>query len=404
MIEYERYLSGAAEAMRGSAIRRMGLLSEQVPDLISFAPGHPDETMFAWNDFRDLAAELLNGCHGEALQYGPTRGYRPLLEALPPILQDRGIRAMHDELIVTSGSQQGLDLVARILLDPGDVALVELPTYTGAITAFRDSQAVLVGVKQVEDGIDLEDLDHVVCELRAAGRRVRFLYVVPNFQNPTGLMIGAQKRRDLLEWASRRDVLIAEDDPYGDLWFTEEAQRAARPIKADDTEGRVIYLSTFSKTLAPGFRVAWIAAPAPLIAKLELAKQAADLCTSSLDQRIVHGALVRGALPRDIPNLRAHYRDKLRVMGRALRHHVPDVVTWTEPQGGFFIWAALPDGLSTDRLLPHAIEEKVAYVPGAAFFVDGAGANWMRLAFSAPTADRIEEGVRRLARAIRRAI
>ena len=264
MTDYDTFLSRAAGEMQESAIRRMGKILAQNRDVISFAPGYPAVETFPWSDFQEIAHELLSGSDGSVLQYGPTRGYRPLLELIAGIMEHRGVASSLDRLLVTTGSQQALDLVARVLLDPGDVILVELPTYTGAITAFRNVQARMEGVPQEGDGIDLAALEAVHARLINEGRRVRVLYVVPNFQNPTGLLIGLEKRRQLLEWAARRNVLIVEDDPYRELYFEDSATEAdVRPMKADDPEGRVVYLSSFSKTLAPGFRVAWIDAPAP---------------------------------------------------------------------------------------------------------------------------------------------
>jgi len=402
MTEYDRFFSRAAATMQESAIRKMGALGVRVPDLVSFAPGFPAPEVFAWDDFRDVAQALLDGSDGTVLQYGPTRGYRPLVEALPAILADRGIRSSPDDMIVTTGSQQALDLTARVFIDPGDVVLVELPTYTGAITAFRNTQASLAGVRQEADGIDLDDLDRVLLRERSAGRRVAFLYVVPNFQNPTGLLIGLEKRRRLLEWAARQNVLIVEDDPYGALHFDGVATAGdTRPIKADDAEGRVVYLSSFSKTVAPGFRVAWIAAPPPIAAKLEVAKQAADLCTGALDQRIVYEVWKRGIIAARLPALRAHYQQKRSVMEQALRRELGSLVSWPEPKGGFFLWASLPEPLNADALLQRAIGRGVVYVAGSAFFVDGRSGRELRLSFSAPSHARIEEGVRRLAAAVR---
>jgi 2-aminoadipate transaminase len=413
MINYESFLSRAGHLMQESAIRRMGTLIAQKRDIISFAPGYPAPETFPWHELQEIARELLTGTDGSVLQYGPTRGFRPLLENIAGIMGQRGVATGLDRLLVTSGSQQGLDLVARVLLDPGDVALVELPTYTGAITAFRNVQGEMVGVRQEGDGIDLEDLERVHARLKSAGRRVRFLYVVPNFQNPTGLLIGLDKRRRLLEWAARRDVLLVEDDPYRELFFEDSTTDAdVRPIKADDEEGRVIYLSSFSKTLAPGFRVAWIDAPPPLASKFEMAKQAADLLTGSLDQRIVFEACRRGVLQRQLPSLRRHYQHKRDVMVQALRASLDTSVSWPAPRGGFFLWASLPSGIDADRMLARAVEHGVIYVAGDAFFVgtprDGdddshasGRKNLVRLSFSAPTADRIREGVSRLAATIR---
>lgn len=406
MMNYDKFLSRSAELMQESAIRRMGTVLAQKRDVISFAPGYPAPETFPWHEFQEIARELLTGSDGSVLQYGPTRGYRPLLEAITGIMGQRGITTVLERLLITTGSQQGLDLVARVLLDPGDVILVELPTYTGAITAFRNVQAEMVGVRQDADGIDLNDLDAVYSRLTREGRRIRVLYVVPNFQNPTGLLIGLQKRRLLLEWASRRDMLIVEDDPYRELFFEDSAsERDVRPIKADDEEDRVVYLSSFSKTLAPGYRVAWIDAPAPLASKLEMAKQAADLLTGSLDQRIVFEACRRGILQRQLPLLRRHYQHKRDVMVQALGSVFGNEVTWPAPRGGFFLWATLPVGIDVDRMLTRAVEHGIIYVAGEAFFVSGPatglGRNIVRLSFSAPAPDRIREGVTRLGAAVR---
>jgi 2-aminoadipate transaminase len=397
MVNYTPFLSRLADNLQGSAIRKMGVVALRDADLISFAPGYPDPAMFAWEDFRQISSELLSAHDAAALQYGPTRGLPYLVDALAQLSGTRGIKASSEEILVTTGSQQGLDLMGRLLIDPGDVVLVELPAYTGAIAAFRNAGAALVGVRQEEDGVDLEDLDAVVQRERLAGRTVKFLYVVPNFQNPTGLLIGQSKRGRLLEWASRANVLIVEDDPYGALYFEDSSTSAdTRPIKADDTEGRVIYLSSFSKTLAPGFRVAWVVAREPLIAKLDVAKQTQDLFTGALDQKIVFEAWRRGVLDRQVPKLRAHYQHKRDVMEQGLREGLGDLVSWPEPRGGFFLWVTLPRHLNADDLLPRAIEHKVIYVAGSAFFVDGAGRNLMRLSFSLPPVERIETGVKRL--------
>jgi 2-aminoadipate transaminase len=401
MTTYDRFLSRSAALMQESAIRRMGSVLAQKRDVISFAPGYPAPETFPWPELQEIARELLTGSDGSVLQYGPTRGLRPLLDVIAGIMADRGAPTAIERLLVSTGSQQGLDLVARVLVDPGDVVLVELPTYTGAITAFRNVQAEMVGVPQEEDGISLEALESIHSSLVAQGRRIRFLYLVPNFQNPTGLLIGLPKRRALLEWAARRDLLIVEDDPYRELFFEDStAEPEVRPIRADDDEGRVIYLSSFSKTLAPGFRVAWIDAPAPIASKLEMAKQAEDLLTGSLDQRIVYEACRRGILRRQLPMLRRHYQHKRDVMVDALHETFGDQLSWPSPRGGFFLWATLPDRIDADRLLARAVDHGVIYVAGEAFFVDGSGKNLVRLSFSAPTPERIREGVRRLGTAV----
>jgi DNA-binding transcriptional MocR family regulator len=401
MTNYDHFFSQAALKSKGSAIRKMGVMAVRIPDMISFAPGYPDPAVYAWDEFREIADSLLGGRESSVLQYGPTRGHIGLIEACAEILATRGIAAHPDEIMITTGSQQGIDLVGKTLADAGDVVLVELPAYTGAISALRNTGASLVGVRQQADGIDLEDLDRVVTRERAAGRRVRFLYLVPNFQNPTGLLLSLAKRRALLEWASRVDLLIVEDDPYGALYFDDAATAAdTRPMKADDAEGRVIYLSSFSKTLAPGFRVAWIAAPGPVIEKLDSFKQTQDLMTPALDQRVICEAHRRGVLQGRLPMLRKFYQDKRSVMQTELRARLGGLVSWPEPKGGFFLWVTLPPSLSGDDMLPRAIEQKVIYIAGSAFFVDGSGANTMRLSFSLPTPERITEGVRRLAQVV----
>ncbi|MBA2302870.1 MAG: PLP-dependent aminotransferase family protein [Acidobacteria bacterium] len=402
MINYDDFLSHSAEQMKESAIRRMGTVLAQSRNTISFAPGYPAPDTFAWNDFTEITRDLLTGVDGSVLQYGPTRGYKPLLEEIAGIMTSRGVTSTPDQLLITTGSQQGLDLVARVLLDPGDVVLVELPTYTGAITAFRNVQASMVGVPQEGDGVDLAALEDTCARLLREGRRVRVLYVVPNFQNPTGLLIGLEKRQRLLAWAERRNVLIVEDDPYRELYFEDSTTEAdVRPIKADDASGRVVYLSSFSKTLAPGYRVAWIDAPAPLAAKFEMAKQAEDLCTGALDQRVVYEACRRGVLQRQLPLLRRHYQQKRDVMVEALTREFKDDLSWPSPRGGFFLWATLPPQIDSDVMIARAVENGVIYVAGEAFFVNGAGRNIIRLAFSAPSHDRIREGVTRLGETVR---
>jgi 2-aminoadipate transaminase len=401
MTDYEKFLSRAGQSMRESAIRKMGTVLAQARDVISFAPGYPAEDSFPWQAFSEIARELLSGTDGSVLQYGPTRGFRPLREAIVALMKERDIQTSVDQLVVSTGSQQGLDLVARVLLDPGDVVLLELPSYTGAITAFRNVGASLVGVQQDDAGIDLEALERAWAAEHSAGRRVKFLYLVPNFQNPTGLLLGLDRRQAVLEWAARRDVLIVEDDPYKDLFFPDVASVAdTRPIAADDRDGRVVYLSSFSKTLAPGFRVAWMHAPEALAAKFELAKQAEDLCSGGLDQRVVYEACRRGLLARQLPTLRAHYQHKRDVMVRGLRAKLGNTVYWPDPRGGFFLWLRLAEPLRSDELLPLAQARGVIFVTGSAFFVDGWGRQHLRLSFSAPSPDRIEEGVSRLAAAI----
>ena len=405
MTDYGRFLSPMGRQLHESAIRRMGTVVARAADVVSFAPGYPDPSSFPWDELRAISSRVLSGTDTEVLQYGATRGYAPLIDAVVEVLAARHIVATRDEIIITSGSQQGLDLCARVLIAPGDVVLVELPAYTGAIAAFGNVQAQLVGVRQDDDGISLEDLDRVCQRERQAGRRVNLLYLVPNFQNPTGLLLGLEKRRLILEWAARRDILIIEDDPYGSLYFEDVATvEDTRAMRADDDRGRVIYLSTFSKTLAPGLRVGWMIAPASLIERFETAKQSVDLTTGSLDQRIVYEAVRLGVVTRVVPMLRDLYRAKRDILQSALRTALGARLEWSIPKGGFFLWAKLPEGCDDGALLVRALERRVAFVVGSAFYVDGTGHDRIRLSFSTPSPERIQEGVRRLAEALRQPV
>jgi 2-aminoadipate transaminase len=401
MTDYSRFLSPIGRQLAESAIRRMGTVVAGATDMVSFAPGYPAPELFPWDELRDISAELLSGADSDALQYGPTRGYAPLLDAIVGLNAERGITAPREHLLITSGSQQGIDLIARVMVSPGDVVLVELPTFTGGIAAFKNAQAQLVGVPQDAFGLDIEALDEVWRRERDAGKTIKLLYVIPNFQNPTGRLLPLQRRQQLVEWAGRRDILIVEDDPYGSLYFEDAASAdETRPLRVDDPEGRVLYLSTFSKTLAPGFRVGWMVAPPTLIERFETAKQSTDLTSGILDQHLVYEAVRRGVVHALAPKLRALYARKRDVMEAALHALAEDQLTWTSPKGGFFVWATLPPGCSDQRLLDRALAHGVVFVIGSAFFVDGTGHDTIRLSFSAPSTERIEEGAKRLASAL----
>jgi len=395
-------ISAAAQNFQESAIRRIGALSGSIPGLISLSAGYPAPDVFPWQDLQNITAQILARHDGNTLQYGATRGYRPLIEhLLEHTLQARGISARFEDVIITSGSQQGLDLVGRVLIDPGDTVIVELPTYSGAIAAFHNLQGRLAGVPQDAEGIDIGALDRVASDLKQQGRAAKFVYVTPNFQNPAGLLMSARRRHELLEAARRHDLVILEDDPYGSIYFEDVTTLAdTRPIKADDTDGRVIYLGSFSKILVPGLRVAWMIAPKEIAQKVELCKQAADISSGVFDQRIVHGALAGGVIDRIAPGLRAHYQAKRTVMENALETHLAGRVKWISPRGGFFLWIEMP-GADDRKVFERALEEKVSFVLGSAFFVDGQGHEFARLAFSGITHEQIEEGIRRLAAALR---
>ncbi len=389
--------SSAARGMRFSAIRRMSALIEK-PGIISFAPGQPSSDTFPVESFRSIIEDILAREGAAAFQYTLTRGVGNLITAVREYARGKGVEATPAETIVVEGSQMGLDLVSRVLLDPGDAVLVELPSYIGATSAFRAAQAHMVGVRLDEEGLDLDDLRQRHRALLGAGRKVKFLYVIPSFQNPSGVSHSLARRRGLMELAGELDLLILEDDPYGDLYF-EDAPRPT--LKSMDAEGRVLYLSSFSKILAPGLRTAFLIGPEEILAKLEIAKQSGNLCGSSLDQRIILECLKRGLIEEQKARIRPYYREKRDVTIQALTAEMPPDVHWTRPSGGLFVWVTLPQGMDAEKLLQAAVAEGVAYVAGAPFFVDGSGANTLRLTFAKEPPASLVEGVRRLARAVR---
>jgi 2-aminoadipate transaminase len=393
---WEERFSSAARGMRFSAIRRMSALIEK-PGIISFAPGQPSPDTFPVEAFRAIIEEIIAREGPASFQYVLTRGIAPLLAAVRDYAAAKGMTASASEVLVTEGSQQGLDLVARVLLDPGDVVLVERPSYIGATSAFRAAQARMVGVRLGPEGLDLDHLRERHRAEIAAGRRVKFLYVIPSFQNPSGISHSAASRRALLQAARELDLLVVEDDPYGDLYF----EAAPLPTLRSMAEAEVVYLSSFSKILAPGLRTAFVLGPEELLAKIEIAKQSANLCGSSLDQRIILACLRGGLIEEQKARIRPYYRAKRDVMLDSLAHEMPSGVSWTRPQGGLFVWLSLPEGVDAESLLEAAVADGVAYVTGAPFFVDGGGENTMRLTFAREDGPTIQEGVRRLGRVVR---
>jgi 2-aminoadipate transaminase len=396
---YEDRLSEAARGMRFSAIRRMSALIER-PGIISFAPGQPSPETFPVAAFQEIIAEVVARESAGAFQYILTRGLGTLIAAVQEYAAAKGMPTTPAEILMTEGSQQGLDLVSRVLLDPGDVVLVERPSYIGATSAFRASRARMVGVALDEEGLDLDDLRRRHAECAAAGRAPKFLYVIPSFQNPSGISHALNRRRGLLEAARDLDLLVVEDDPYGDLYFEAAPLPTLRSMDPD----RVVYLSSFSKILAPGLRTAFLIGPEEILAKVEIAKQSANLCGSGLDQRVILACLKRGLIEAQKERIRPYYRAKRDAMLEALGAGMPDGVRWTRPGGGLFVWLTLPEGMDAEVLLEAAVAEGVAYVAGGPFHVDGGGANTMRLTFAKEDAPTIAEGVRRLGRVVRRAV
>jgi 2-aminoadipate transaminase len=332
-----------------------------------------------------------------ALQYGPTEGLALVKRCIVSVMAAEGIEIEPDEILVTTGGQQVIDLVCKTLLDPGDVVVTEAPTYPGAVPTFSTYQAEVVQVTMDRDGMRVDELAQTLERLEQAGRRPKFIYTVPNFHNPAGVTMSLERRRQLVRIAAERELLILEDNPYGLLRYEGTPLPALRAL--DDEF--VVYASTFSKILSPGVRLGWTAAPAPILQKMNLGKQAADLCSSSISQYFVGAYFDSGPWEDYVRSLIEIYRRRRDVMLDALAEHFPREAEWTHPQGGLFIWVTLPAYLDTTDLLARALQEHVAFVPGRAAFVDGRGGSSMRLNFSGVSEDEIREGVRRIGEVVR---
>ena len=390
-------LSAGARNITSSAIRDLLKVTEQ-PEVISFAGGLPSPDCFPTEELMAAAERVLVEKPLAALQYGPTEGYAPLREFILTLMNERGLTMPIEQVLTLNGSQQGLDTVAKLLIDPGALVLVEQPTYMGALQAFRPYQPRFVTLPMDDDGLDVSALEQVL----SSGERPRFLYLVSCFQNPTGITPSHERKRAILDVAARYRLPIVEDDPYGELYYegTRPPIMAAMDVEMHGELRHVVYLSTFSKLLAPGLRVGWVAAPSELIGKLVHAKQGLDLHTGSLSQAIAYEACRDGLLHRHVPTIRATYHARRDAMLAALDQFMPSGVTWTRPKGGMFVWLALPLQIDAATLLQASLEQKVAFVPGAAFHANGGGANTMRLNFSHSNPERITEGVRRLGRSV----
>ncbi len=394
MPDIAELFSADGRNLRPSAIRVFAKLIND-PAIISFAGGVPSPETFPADLLAAFASRVIIEKRGISLQYGPTAGLPRLRESIARICGERGFIVPADEILVTTGSQQALNLIAHVLLDPGDVVLVELPTYIGATASFTGRRAELSGIASDADGIVIDSLIETASRLTKEGRRIKFLYTIPNFQNPSGRLMSQQRRVELLEAAESLGILIIEDDPYGELLFDETVD--ITPIKTLDRSGRVIYLGSFSKVLAPGLRCGYIAAGPVLHRQFEIAKEAADLCGGMLDQSIVDEFVAAGLLPAQIATVREFYKQRRDVMLSALSDEMTGIASWTDARGGLFTFLTLRDKVDTALLVPEAIRRGVAYVPGAPFFVDGSGAATMRLTFAKEPDHRMKEGVRRLA-------
>ncbi len=397
-VTLDPFLHRYAERTRGmtaSEIRALFAVANR-PEVVSLAGGMPYTAALPLDAVGALLGDLVAQRGAAALQYGGGQGDADLREAICEVMALEGITASPEDVVVTVGSQQGLDLVSRIFLDPGDVVLAEAPSYVGALGTFASAQAEVVHVAMDELGLVPEAVGEALDRLASQGRRTKFLYTVPNFHNPAGVTLSEDRRDALVELACQHDLVVLEDNPYGLLGFDREPSRALRARNAD----RVLYLGTFSKTFAPGLRVGWILAPHAVREKLVLASEAAILCPPTFNQMAVTTYLRTQPWQQQVKVFQEVYRERRDALLAALEQYFPDGCAWTRPDGGFYSWVRLPAGLDSKAMLPRAVQNRVAYVPGTAFYADGDGGGHLRLSYCYPSPERIREGVRRLATVI----
>ncbi|MCY1074127.1 aminotransferase-like domain-containing protein [Archangium lansingense] len=374
--------------MKASAVREILKVAER-PDVLSFAGGLPAPELFPVEAIAQAHAEVFAEEGRAALQYSTTEGYGPLREWICAHLARQGQHATTDQVLITNGSQQGIDLVAKVMLDPGDVVVVENPSYLAALQTFSGYEASYAVVGSDDQGMRVDELEGL---LRGA-RKPKLIYLVPNFQNPKGTTLSLERRHALVRFAQRHRILILEDNPYGELRFRGEHLPSLASL---DKEGVVVSLGTFSKTLAPGLRIGWAAGPKELVRTLTVVKQSADLHTATVAQRATARLLSRFDYYANLEKLRAVYGERCQSMLTSLEKHMPEGTRWTQPDGGMFLWVELPRGMSADTLFPIALEKRVAFVPGAPFFASEPRTEFMRLNFSNRPPELIEEGMRRL--------
>ena len=390
-------LARRAEKMNPSVIREILKVTEK-PGIISFAGGLPSPLTFPIDAMREASERVLRDDGKAALQYAASEGYAPLREWVAQDLLKQGMKVSPDQVLITTGSQQGLDLVAKILIDAGSRILVETPTYLGALQAFTPMEPIAVGVQSDDHGVDAADLR---AKVGTGADKARFVYLLPNFQNPTGRTMTEERRAAVAQVAVECGLPIIEDNPYGDLWFDAPP---APSLSARHPEGSV-YLGSFSKILAPGLRLGYLVAPKALYPKLLQAKQAADLHTPSFNQRVVAEVLKDGFIDRHVPTIRALYKQQCEAMLAALDREMAGLgLSWNRPVGGMFLWVQLPQGLKAIPLLDKAVEKGVAFVPGSAFYAGAANESTLRLSFVTATVDQINTGMAALATAIRESL
>jgi 2-aminoadipate transaminase len=386
-----RYAARAA-GMTASEVRALFAVASR-PEVVSLAGGMPNLTALPLDSLSEQVADVISRDGLVALQYGSAHGLPELRDQICDVMALEGISGHPDDVVVTVGSQMGLDMVTRIFCDPGDVVLAEGPSYVGALGTFGAYQADVVHVAMDDDGLVPEALRQALTAAEAAGRPVKFLYTIPNFHNPAGVTLAVSRRAEILEICRQHRVLVVEDNPYGLLGFDGQTYPALRSMDPDN----VVYLGSFSKTFAAGLRVGWVLAPHAVREKLMLAAESATLCPPTLNQMIVSRYLATHDWKGQIKSFQSAYRDRRDAMLSALEQHMPAGCSWTVPAGGFFVWMTVPEGVDTKAMLPRAVTARVAYVSGTGFYADGLGSRQMRLSFCYPTPERITEGVRRLA-------
>ncbi len=391
----DSYVTQYAErthGLRASAVRALFSVANR-PEVVSLAGGMPNIADLPLDEISESIARLIATRGARAMQYGSGQGEPMIREQICEVMALEGIEAHPDDVTITCGSQQGLDLVTRLFCDPGDVILAEAPSYVGALGTFTSYQTRVVHVAMDDHGIVPTALREAVIECRRRGKTPKFCYTIPNFNNPSGVMQTLERRQELLRVCDEVDLLLVEDNPYGLLNYDADPVPALRSMDVE----RVIYLGTFSKTFAPGFRIGWVLAPHAVREKLVLAQEAATLCPPVFSQYAISTYLTECDWKAQITSFNDMYRTRRDAMLSALGEFMPAETTWTQPQGGFFVWATLPDGLDSQAMLPRAVTNRVAYTPGTAFYANGLGSRNMRLSFCFPTAERIVEGVRRIA-------
>jgi 2-aminoadipate transaminase len=393
--DLERYASlfaARTQVMKTSAMRDLMALTQR-SEVISLAGGLPDTSTFPPETYAAVMNTIATEACAQALQYGPTEGIAAVDECIREVMAAEGMQVSADELLVTTGGQQVIDLVCKTLLDPGDVVIAEAPTYPGAVPTFASYEADVVQIPMDADGMRVDELEETLDRLEREGRRPKFIYTIPTFQNPGGVTMSLPRRERLVRIAHERELLVLEDNPYGMLRYEGEA---LPPLYKLDGGEFVIYLGTFSKILSPGIRLGWAAAPGPVLQKMNIGKAASDLCSSSMTQLFVSNYFAAVDWKRYVMSLRDVYRRRRDVMFDALAEHFPREAQWTRPAGGMFIWATLPDYIDTTDLLARALRENVAFVPGRAAYLDGRGGSSMRLNFSGVSESEIREGIRRI--------